>query len=217
MKSMWLNIICIIILVVVCFFFWKSCKSDNSTAADIAAKTKTNDSLIAISKIRDTVDIHRNAQIRFHDSITGKTIDSLTRILFLQKDTLKSTRRSLRSLSARVDEYVNATGDTTLKLAYDSLQRELEMAYRLVDAYSESSDTTIRVLTEEGKYKDSVITVLNNEIVDLKRDLTTALENFDGLKKDTDKLSRKLKNRTFLSRIGVTIAAILGTLLILKK
>lgn len=214
---MWLNIIVLIILVAVCFLFWKSCKSDNIDKSDIEAKAKTNDSLKHVLKVRDSVDIHRDAQIHFHDSITGKTIDSLTRILFLQKDTLKSTRRSLRSLSARVDEYVNATGDTTLKLAYDSLQRELEMAYRLVDAYSESSDTTIRVLTEEGKYKDSVITVLNNEIVDLKKDLTTALENFDGLKKDTDKLSSKLKNRTFLSRIGVTIAAILGTLLILKK
>jgi hypothetical protein len=208
----WFIGILLITVVILGFLLWKGHVDLTKINAIISLKVKTNDSLKRSIVTRDSADKINALMRERHDSVEVYRMDSLTKVINHQKDSLITAKKKLQALVDELGSEIDSLNDPVLKSKYDSVNRELQVAYALVGDYSNSNDTTIRLLGSELTYKDSTIATLLLEITDLKKGLTTSVLNFDGLKGESDKLEAKIKKQNIITKIGTTLGLILGIL-----
>lgn len=206
----WITGILILTVIILTFLLWKSSGDSGELASDIAVKAKVNDSLKSVIVYHDSADVVRDHAVHLHDSIQSRKLDSALHLLAVNKDSLKSVKRTLQLAVADLGQSVAGFKDSSIQAKYDSVKKTLEQIYALGGAYINTSDTTIKTLMDMNAYKDSLNGVLLVEIKDLKSALTACTLNFDGLKSDTDKLAAKEKRQSLIAKIGTTLGTVVG-------
>ena len=201
----WVPWVASLILLIIVIFLWK--RTGVSPVPKFASK---EDSLKAVIFQRDSIDRWRDVQVSLQDAAYQHDIDSLTVIASARKDSLKQAKTRIWALSRSIGTYIVKTGDTVLKKSYDSLQKELDSAYVMVNSYATGQDQVIATLGKEISFKDSVINTLNIEVKDLKQVFTTSAMNFDNLKKYSDLQEKKIKRQSVWSKIAMGLSFAVG-------
>jgi hypothetical protein len=198
------------------YALWSRRGEVDKVMQDAIAKGLVNDSLKAAGIVRDSADNVRLAAVQAHDSITSHRLDSAMHLLTQVKDSLKTSAKTLRNAVTELGTQVASFHDSTLQHQYDSVSSELDRVYLLGGSFVSGSDSAIQLLYGEMEFKDSIIGVLNVEIISLKKSLIACTTNFDGLQRDTNILEKKLKVRAFLEKAGGIAIAILGAIVLIK-
>ena len=208
--SKWIIGILAIALAIVSFMLWNTSGNYDKLMADAEARSNTNDSLKHASVIRDSADSVHDAAVHLHDSIQARKLDSALHLLVVNKDSLKTVKKTLQRAVADLGAWVSDSHDTTLQHKFDSVSHALDNLYSAGGTVINNSDTAIRILMDMLDYKDSVNKELSMEIKDLKVSLTACVLNFDGLKTDFDKQAAQVKRQGLFAKIGMGASALIG-------
>ena len=209
----WVLVVSIAVILVLLYLVWHNSGLVAKIESDVAIHVKTNDSLKLFLKSQDSTDKAMMVAVTFHDSITGRKLDSALHIIGLQKDSLKTAKNQLTVAVDNLGDAIDASLDTSLIHKFDSVKTRLSEAYNIVQDYSTNNDQIVKLLDSSLTYKDSIIVIQATEIRDLKKSLTVSLTNFDGLNKDTQALASKIKRQSLFTKIGTTLGIVAGFLL----
>lgn len=206
----WIIGILALTVIVLVFFLWKGSGNTDKVMNDVAVKVKTNDSLKSVIVYHDSADAVRDHAVHLHDSLQSRKLDSALHLLAVNKDSLKSVKKTLQLAVSDLGSAISSLKDSSVQAKYDSVKNTLDQIFALGGAYISTSDTTIKTLMDMNAYKDSLNAVLTVEIKDLKSALTACTLNFDGLKTEYDKMAAKVKRQSLIAKIGTTLGTVVG-------
>lgn len=206
----------LIIIVVMSILLFKTCGDGSDIKNHADELNKKNDSLIAkmaiVGKISDSVAAKNSI-----DSLKSAVkFDSLSKVIVVQNAAFEKTRATLIGLKHQLDSADKNKDTTDFYAACREISNQLTEANNQLFQIQISNDSLSNAKNEEIQRLHGVIAEVQSELAQFKVAFAEEINTNKQLTSDIEKLARKAKKTSLLTKIGWGLAAIFGAGLIIK-